>query len=216
MEKLSAGTGEMVKAGETGNVVRMNGSKLNKYDPVGPGIDKGSYDPNLTYIVSLDRKGIPQSAEVVGGGYKKGGPVMDGYEEGGPVMEEEMMEETVETEPMEAESQPVESLTFDSYLEQGVNPDLVEQGNQLAMAMQDMDFSSREEVDAFGQTIQEFVAAVEAARDAAVEDGDPEVMRALKEMLSDAKDLQASLGTISSEAMAMGDIENNPEAALEV
>ena len=276
-----------------GNVVRMSGAKLNTADPVGPGIKKGSYNPSITYVVTMVN-GIPQEAKPVGGGYKKGGEVMfdkaeeipeyvspptkifnkaylmkktmpklkrmtgkelnnlksygfdvkkgsykdkeiylaeiseengqvigvreKGYQAGGEVEgPADMAEDAIEAPGSESE-ESMKNGTFDAYKDKGVSEDLVNQGNDLEDRIQTVaESGDANQADQFVQEIKDFVSAVEASREEAMQTGDPELMRALKEMLGEAKDLQASLENImrdNGSSYGMAGAENNPEGTI--
>jgi hypothetical protein len=190
---------------EGGNIVRMRGRELNSFNPVGPGIKKGSYDPAITYVVTLDPNGVPQAAKEAGAG----------YEEGGEVSRETPGEDMGETQEYGSEEN-MKSGTFDDYKDKGVSEDLVKRGNDLADRIQEVaDSGDSDQAKSFMQEAKDFVSAIESERDAAMQTGDPELMRALKEMVGDAKDLQASIENILSESsIGMNDIENDPEGAM--
>jgi len=140
-----------------------------------------------------------------------------GYQEGGTVVEEMESEEMVEA-PVETPEAPaqgdanVSTLTFDEYAEQGVPQELVDQGNALAQTLQALDTADPNATEEFSANIQEFIRSLEMARNEG--DLDAETMRALKEMSNDAMDLQAAMQTIQTEAAAMNNVENNPNAVL--
>jgi len=192
---------DMMTAGKEAGVVRMKGEKLNNLKPVGPAIKQGTYDPNLTYVVVLDAQGVPQEAKPAGPGYQEGGPVET--EEPGEAME------APEGEDME------KTGAFDSYVEAGVKQDLVDRGNDLANRIQEIAGSSDPSAkEQFLQEAKDFVSSVEATREEAMQAGDPELMRALKEMLGDARDLVVSIENILAEAENSADYENRPDQVI--
>lgn len=181
MKEVIAGKATQAPGG--GEIVRMSGAKLNNMNPLGPALKPGTFDPSVTYVVTVVN-GVPQEAKEAGGGYQEGGEVA--MEDATPGM-------------------------FDTYLERGVSQEIIDQGNELSERIQQIasapDSSTKEQ---FMQDVKNFISAVESEREIAMEEGDPEKMRAMKELMAEAKDLLASFETILEEASNM-DVENYPE-----
>lgn len=147
------------------------------------------------------------AVNVSGGKYR-----YPGKAEGGIV---EDMNITPEVAPQEGEEPKPEDMKgeFSIYEDQGVDPELIKVGNELYGKIQDVaENPDPMAVDNFTQEVKDFVAKIDSAMQDARRTGDPELMRALKEMGKEARDLQSSIESIISD-YAMGG--NNQERNIE-
>jgi len=202
-EKRGYAQGGSVQGPAGGNIVRMKGARLAAYNPISATINKASLDPSMTYVVTMDDSGMAIEAKEVGAGYQEGGEV------------ENLESPTGELESP-TEDQMENAGIFDEYVDRGAKQELVDAGNDLSDRIQEIvDSGDPEAQTQFMQEVKDFIVQVQDAYNASMEVGDPEAMRALKEMLADAKDLQASVDNIMAESGGgINSAQNRPETAM--